>query len=750
LRQHKLYAKLSKCQFNRPEVSYLGHVVGRHGLKVDPSKISTVNTWPAPKDVHQVRQFLGLANYFRKFIQGYAAMARPLQDLIVLKQAYRWTPQAQKAFTDIKHALTHAPVLSLPDFSKPFTVVSDASLLGTGAVLLQEDKPVAFTSKGFTPAERNYHTTDQEMLGVIRAMKEWRCYLEGSEVTIVTDHNPLVHIQTQPSLNRRQARWSEFLSRFEPGLKWEYRPGRTNMADGVSRIPGMLAALRKQASAPLTFVQRCKNGYKVDPWFKDKTNKATFTKERGLCHVGGAIAVPDVDSLRDDIIRSHHEPVYAGHCGVTKTYHSVRRTFWWPKMRQQIAKFIRTCDLCQRNKPRNTAPAGLLEPLEVPDRRWHTITMDLITCLPKTSQGHDAILVFVDKFSKMTHLAPTTSDVDAEGTAKLLVQSVISQHGWPQKVVTDRDKRFTGKLFQKLCEMYKIHHAQSTSFHPQTDGQTERMNRTLEQMLRHYVDADHANWADLLPMAEFAINNAKQESTDETPFFLNYGQHPLTPVTLDTDDRVPTARKFGASLHEALTRAKKCLEQAAQRQKAYADQKRLEVTYQPGDQVLLSTRHLALRSTGSPKFLPRYIGPFPVAKMVGNVAVKLDLPPHYAAIHPVVHVSRVVKYHTSDTTRTPPPAVDVDADGCPRYEIDKILAHRQWRKGRNPTWQYLVSWKGYSAEHNSWEPADNFTDDATIRAYWETVQGGQPALGNQPQRRSVRARRAARRLAESD
>ena len=236
LEKNKFFAKLSKCDFNRNELLYLGHIIGADGMKVDPAKIATVASWPAPRDLQQLRSFLGLTNYFRKFIQGYAARCKPLTALTCKGVDYAWTPERQAAFDGLKLDLTTAPVLKAPDFSKAFEVVTDSSQWSLGGVLLQEGQPLAYTSRKMIPAELNYTVSEQECLATVHAMKIWRCYLEGidsDKLTLVTDHNPNVHLQDQQSLSRRQVRWIEFLQRFH--FKWSYRPGRLNVADPISR-----------------------------------------------------------------------------------------------------------------------------------------------------------------------------------------------------------------------------------------------------------------------------------------------------------------------------------------------------------------------------------------------------------------------------------------------------------------------------------------------------------------------------------
>jgi len=278
--------------------------------------------------------------------------AAPLQELINKSNYLHWGERQACASQRLKDALCTAPVLIIPDLNKPFTVISDASLQGTGAVLLQEDRPCAYTSRKFNPAERNYHTTDQELLGIGRALSEWRCYLEGSDCTLQTDHNVLIHLQTQLTLNRRQVRWLEFLTHFEPGLKWHYRPGKTMVADHLSRNAALCfticPSVTTGAQPRHSLLARIQQAYANDQWIQ--ANKAKFRRHKGLYTVGNKIVVPADKTLRGDIIQAHHTPKYAGHKGRKKTHAAIKHTFWWPRLHIDVNHFVNTCDACQRNK----------------------------------------------------------------------------------------------------------------------------------------------------------------------------------------------------------------------------------------------------------------------------------------------------------------------------------------------------------------------------------------------------------------
>lgn len=747
LKDANLFACLEKCQFNRAEVEFLGHVVSAKGIAVDPKKVQVVKEWPRPHNIKELRSFLGLANYFRKFIQGYSKLVAPLtnltQDHTNWKDPNIWTPACEDAFNAVKRCLTEAPVLAAPDFTKPFEVVCDASVFALGAVLLQEGRPVAFESRKLTSAEVNYSTTEQELLAVVHTLTKWRCYLEGVHFTVVTDHCPNTFFSTKPLLSRRQARWSELLQQYD--FTWVYRPGRINVADPLSRRPhpdcshACFAALSGErcnsdqrgavhtptptATTSTPFLQSVRDGYKNDQWFASQSNLEHLSNMDGLWYKDSCLVIPDVAELKDMVLREAHDSVYAGHFGLHKTLKLVARQFWWPHMKDQIASYVGGCDACQRNKSAHIKPAGPLKPLPIPDGKWDVVTVDFVVQLPKTKSDYDAICVFVDKLTKMVHLCPTKTDVGAEDTAKLFMQNVWRLHGLPHTLISDRGTQFTSKLFKQVCELLGVQQALSSAFHPQSDGQTERTNRVMEEVLRHYVNPSQDDWDEYLPCVEFAINNSVHMGTNQTPFFLNYGVHPSTPLSRMAPAlrsavkaaTLPFAAKFTADMHSAVAKAKQCLEAAQQRQKAYADTKRSPVTIKVGDKVLLSARNIAVKHNGSTKLMPKFIGPFTVARQVNEVAFKLDLPPVLSKLHPVFHAS-LLKPYTEGGRVQPPPLPELSEDGELEFEVEKIIGHR--RSGR--TVQYLIKWLGYGHEHNEYVPARNLNCPDLLQEYMQS------------------------------
>jgi transposase InsO family protein len=772
LREHKFYANKKKCEFFRSEIPFLGHIVGKDGVKVDPVKVAAVRNWTVPTDVRSLRGFLGLANYFRRFVQGFSTLVTPLTNLTRHSVVWKWTDNCQRAFDSVKVALTNAPVLASPDFEKPFEVVSDASGFGIGAVLLQEGRPIAFESRKLSGAEQNYHTTDREMLGVVHALRTWRCYLEGVQFTVITDHCPNTFFATQTTLSRRQARWSEFLQRFT--FDWCYRPGRTNVADPLSRYPVETACFTLLRTARMSvgkegahsgpvrtsrlgqpsgsymsseftgLLSEFSRAYATDPWFQDQDNLSSLTNADGFWLLDDKVVVPDGESLRRQILSEFHDVPYRGHLGMTKTCELVGRQFWWPSLRKDSNDYVRDCEVCQRNKPAQFKGKGLLQPLPVPEWRWESVSMDFITQLPVSRQGNDAVVVFVDRLSKMVHFAATKTSVSAEEFARIFRHEVFRLHGIPAELVSDRDPRFTSKFWVELASLLGSKLKMSTAFHPQTDGQTERVNRVLEDMLRHYVSPVQDDWDELLDCAEFAVNNAWQESIKNTPFFLNFGQHPRTPIGRSAGTQVPAANDFVTRLETALSTAKLSLRAAQDRQKSFADQSRRDVVYGVGQKILLSTQNFRLANPGSRKLLPRWVGPFQILERIGQVAYKLDMPKNLK-MHNVFHVSLLKPYRSDGRVQPPPPPIELE--NSLEFEVERLLDHRQVKRGRSKSLkkEFLVKWLGYGPEHNTWEPESNLTHcDEILTGYWKWVRESQQGVAETTTsgpRRSNRARR---------
>ena len=453
LRANQLYAKLSKCKFGQKEINFLGHTVTGSGIAVDQQKIKSILDWPVPKNVSDIRSFLGLAGYYRRFIHAFAATALPLSELTKNEVPWRWTEREQNAFMQVKKLMTEAPVLVTPDQSLPYQVWTDASGSAVGAILLQDQgnglQPVAYHSRKLSSAEKNYPVHEQEMLAIVDALRAWRCYLEGHKpFKVVTDHQSLKYFFTQTNLSHRQVRWQELLANYD--FEIVYEKGAFNMADPLSRRADYMAVTTDQLQIDNALLAKVKAGYASDQTFSPE-NTAKWTSRRqplqtmknGLWYYQDRLYIPEDAELQEDLIRLHHDLPTSAHLGIDKTVNSLSKHFYWSHMKRSVKQYIQRCTSCQTNKPTNQLPAGLLQPLPIPTGPWDSVSMDLVTDLPTSTSGYDTLLVFVDRFTKMIRIAPCNKTVTAEGIARLFIDTVFKLHGMPASLVSDRDPRFT-------------------------------------------------------------------------------------------------------------------------------------------------------------------------------------------------------------------------------------------------------------------------------------------------------------------
>ena len=1021
LRESKLYAKASKCEFFKREVSFLGHQIGADGLRTMDEKVKSVMDWPRLTSVGDVRSFLGMVGYYRKFIKDFSRIALPLSELTKNRSPFRWTDKTEAAFNNLKNAIRHAPVLLLPDPKLPFVIHTDASGFATGAVLQQDQgnglQPIAFMSKKLLDAETRYPVHEQELLAIVQACQQWRHYLVGAQFRVLTDHRSLQFFQTQPMLSGRQARWREVLANYDFII--EYVAGTDNsVADGLSRRPdhqtkasmshlnlisshifthegttsssighssptssapsASLSSLTSPSSPSLSYAfvvatasararrprrprpelpvetqaaerarniasatenlppaldlpgpnaagvivmpsqqctattkagkpckQRTAKGqycwnhlrtmeglrvklshvpnaglglfaerefkanekvaiyagdklidgpgggvyqlgltkhvaidaartncapgrYANDPrgtnsnantkfCFNHRTQTASLRSTRRIrkgdevlikygraywdyfgklarkAAAGAVVAVNTVTSsaisLEDEVkrsclasptyqaelqlVRSSSDPLQrngdvltfesnrihlptdlelltrilaechdaGGHLGRDKTMELIKRRFHWVGMDKMIEQYVVSCDACQRNKPSQQAPMGLLMPLPIPDKPWEQVSMDLIGPLPRSHSGNDAIVVFVDKLTKVVHYVATTMQVTAPGLASLFLREVVRLHGVPKSILSDRDPRFTANFWSAFWSRLGTKLAMSTAYHPQSDGQTERANRTLESVLRSCVDFEQRNWDEMLPIVELAINNAQQTSTGQSPFFLLYGRN----VDLPIDQAIaplrgpqpgnPTADQKVDLVNQLLKKAKQQLEIAQRRQARSADDHRRDVRFKVGDSVLLSIDNINLvgakQLKRTAKLSELFLGPFTIKAVVNANAYTLNLPPTLR-IHPTVNITRIKEYkngHLLFPSRPQlhprPPPVATSDNGAPEWEAEQIVG----RRGKGQRLQYLVKWVGYPMSEATWEWEVNVENSPELIADYEDRR----EAWNQPQ-----------------
>ncbi|KAH7621122.1 putative Transposon Tf2-6 polyprotein [Nannochloris sp. 'desiccata'] len=661
LREKGLVAKKSKCSFFKTDIDYLGFVVSADGVKMAADKVQAVLEWPTPSNASEVRGFLGLSGFYRNFIRNYAHIVAPLNEL-----------------------------------TKKNMAASD----GSGVA----PKPVAFFSRKLRGAELNYDARTKEFLAIKLTAHKWRHYLNNGETPIFfTDHESLQYLNTSTELSPKFMGWFSSITSWLGGLPTiRYKPGKLNqIRDGLKVDEFALAEAEKIAN-------------KIDSkYFWENELLYRFVNNRLQLYV------PKVGNLRELIISEMHDLPIVGHQGWNRTLRRIIDQFGWPGISKDVQAYVEGCSQCGRSKPRSRFPAGLLQPLELPNEPWESVSIDFIVKLPKTKEGFDAVMVVVDRFSKYVEFIPTFTTATAEETAFLFFKEILCRYGCPASIVSDRDSKFISSFWQSLWSSVGTRLKMSTSYHPQTDGQTERVNRVLEEMLRSFCVLEPETWVNFLPQARFAYNTAVTNSTKMSPFEVVHGHSPRLPTSYvaGTSSAVPVSvERFRERHEQTISQVTKFLTIAQDKQTLYANKKRVDVSFDVGDEVLLNSRNLSLDGTNPPKLKPLFVGPFKILKKIGPVAYTLDMPSSFQG-HTTFHVSVLKKAPNTDArfplraaTSKPPPLYFQRGDAF--YEVEKIISHR----GKPPNRTLRVKWKGYSTP--TWEPEANFLNNEFYIKYF--------------------------------
>lgn len=442
--------------------------------------------------------------------------------------------------------------------------------------------------------------------------------------------------------------------------------------------------------------------------------------------------VPDDRMLRSDLLVEAHDSKLNGHLGTEKTRAQLTKYYYWPRMGDEVKEYVKSCLNCSSIKHSTQRSAGLLQPLPIPEQKWEQVTIDFITKLPKTQKkGNTVLVVMTDKLTKMIHIAACKEEVSAAEVAEIFFREVVRLHGIPQSIVSDRDTRFTSNFWKALWTLLGTKLKMSTAYHPQTDGQTEVTNKTVETMIRAYVNHQLNDWDEYLYHLEIAYNNSEHRSTGFSPFFLNAGQHPNFPLsaaakeskTITTRTKNESANEFVRRVSLTIEEAKKRLKTAQEQQKKQADKHRREVSYKVGDRVMLTTENL---SSHNSKLRARYIGPYPIKRVLSDVLVELELPRSMSRHHPRFHIEKLKPFN-DDSTRFPTrrqinrPVAEV-IDKIKEYEVQEILDERETKeKGL----EYRVLWLGYPVEDATWERAGYLKNSPEIIKEWKRKKQNQ-------------------------
>ena len=696
-----LYLKPEKCAFAQEEIDYLGVIIGKGKLRMDPKKLKGVADWPQPKTVTEVRQFLGFTGYYRYFVEKYSEIARPLLDLTKKTTPWHWDEPQFNAFERLKTLMCTSPVLAQPNFNKQFFLQADASAYGVGAVLSQEGEhlspslskrhkpvrhPVAYYSATFSPTERNYDIYERELLAVMKSLAHWRQYLGWTreQFIILSDHDNLRYWKSPRNLNRRTARWHADLQEYDYLI--QHIPGKENIpADALSRPPG------------------------VDQGKNDNQGVSVIPPERFI----GATRMEDTnlnETQKRSIMTLVHDHPTAGHPGRDETIRKAKAHTPWPGMNQWIADYVKGCATCQQNKIITHKKRTPLYRITVDEnaRPFQQVAMDLITGLPRHN-GKDAILTIVDHgCSRAAIFLPCTTKITGLGIAQLYMDHVYRWFGLPTKIISDRDPRFTSHFGRALTEKLGIHQNLSTAFHPQTDGISERKNQWVEQYLRLVTSASPEDWTYWLAIATAVHNNRRNETTDLSPNQILLGfETTLIPSETPPSNNQTTEQRL-STLKEKRAQAIDAINQTSKGKPIIPSQ------YKVNDQVWLEATNLKTRHQKT-KLAPKRYGPFKIIKEISSVAYQIKLPASWN-IHDVFHASLLSPYHETTAhgpnySRPPPDIVE----GEEEYAVEKIINHHEDKRTKRV--QYLIKWQGYPECDSTWEPLEHIHAPDILKAY---------------------------------
>jgi len=720
-----LYCKAKMCQFGASKIGFLGFIISSDRVGMESDRISTIDDWPTPNSIRDVEVLLAFTNFYRRFICKYAKVTTPISDVPNNSPGkWEWTWAAELTFRKLKKSFNEALILHHFDPVKPIIFQTDASGFAIAGILNHYDgfgilRPVNFYSRKCSPAKQNYDMYDRELLTIVETLRQWRHYLEGAnhKILIQCDHKNLEYFQTSKVLSRRQARWAEIISSYDFVI--QHLEGKKNPADGPSRRADYEECYeRPTARLFVTFAATTVSPFcdllraigaalDTDPLATDMKNKFDYpglpNREDGSTDkeadmqwkvIAGALTFEGriyvLETLCNQVISLFHDNPESGHFGALRTAELVSRDFYWLGVDTTVQKYVAGCEVCNRNRAPRHALYWANMPLPPPYNPWEGITMDFVTDLPEpTKSGYAGILVIVDRLTKQSIYLPCRKNIDSPELAHMFFEHVICKHHVSNNIVTDRGMQFTSRFWTRVCSHMSIEHRLSTAFHPQTDGQTERQNQTMEQYLRAFSNYVQDNWVELLPLAEFAYNNSVHASTRMTPFWAMYHRNPemqfKAPKAWHLKSEIQADATL-AGLAETHQTLRENVLEAQQRQTKYAGGK--EITFNIGDKVWLSTKHF--RTTRPSKKLDyKCAWPYTVSKVINRNAYNLDFPKTMRN-HNVFHVSQLDRYTPPVAGQPPNEPRPMIVDDSEVWEVDPILDSK--RRYRNL--HYLVLWAG--------------------------------------------------------
>lgn len=530
-----LTINFSKCEFCKSELRYLGYIVGSQGLLTDPQKLDSIKNFPRPTTAKQLRAFIGLCSYYRRFVANFSTIIAPMTTLIGKKKGrdtVDWTVEAERSFLALKEALTQAPVLACPDFSKPFQIHSDASSVGIGSVLIQElsgiEHPVAFYSRLLTKTERNYSTTERELLALVDSINHFRPYIEGSRFVVVTDHMSLKWLKTLNNPSGRLARWAMQLSCFDFEIR--HKKGSMHVVpDVLSRIEAVI--FEGGCSSKDNWYNKLFKNVETNPVFHKNyqiKNKVLFRYSKPISNLqtenNWKIVLPR--ELIPECIKENHEKLTV-HPGTFKTLSKIKENYFWKGMYADVKNYVATCEKCKAYKHSNQPPHGHMTNQKKVNKPIHTLSIDLIGPLVQSYSGHVYILSIVDVFTKYCWIHPLRTATTKTVTT-FIESEILNKEGIPCVLICDNATIFQSKQFKDFCATHSIPRIFYNAYYAPQSNTVERFNQTIETCLAILVGQDQRNWSKYLPQIQLSLNSTINIVTGHTPFLLAKGREMMT------------------------------------------------------------------------------------------------------------------------------------------------------------------------------------------------------------------------------
>lgn len=642
LKEANLSINVEKCKFARASLKFLGYIVDREGLRTDPEKVTAILNFPRPKSFTELKRFIGLASWYRRFVQNFAVIAAPLHNLTKgnKKTKFVWSLAAEQAFLNLKTLLTSAPVVSCPDYNKPFTIQCDASNEGIGAVLCQKtddsDQPVAYLSRKLNDCEKRYSASEKELLSVVYAVEKFRPYIDGVHFTVITDHKALVWLHKMKDPHGRLARWAMKLQQFSFDIA--HRPGKLNVVpDALSRAvdinlleSNFIKILEKHKDA--WYLNKVKqvigNSNKNTKWavFKNLLFRKVKLKQYPGDTCEWKLFIPD--KLKSDVLKKSHDDIKAGHLGMRKTYYRIKKEFFWFNMLRDVKQYVKNCETCAKYKVSQQHPFGLMGQHRDVSQPWQVISLDLMGPFPRSKTGNTMLLVISCWFSKFVLLFPLRT-----GKADKICE-IVERHillfGAPKAIICDNGKQFESQMFKEVTTKYQSKLWYTPLYHPQSNP-TERVNRVVGTLIAANSSVKkHNEWDVHLQGIAHSINTAVHETTGYTPSYLFFGREVSIPTldisSLDSDPidlseglncNYENVAREHTKLQNLYKGVQLKLKKAHNNSCKYYNKGFRPTTFKEGEHVWKKTKYL---SKASNKFMAKLAPKFEKVKIVQRIS----------------------------------------------------------------------------------------------------------------------------------